>query len=112
MNALPAPLNDYFFVKSGVAFKKIHFQDILYLESALNYSTVYTADQKYMVRGNLKQVQDWLPEGHFIRIHKCFIVNKERITSFNYSSVQIEGQEIPIGRRHKDNLFQEFKIAK
>ena len=57
---------------------KIHFvpiEDIYYLEGYDAYIKIHTTQKMYLVKDRLKTMADKLPQPHFIRIHKSYIVN-------------------------------------
>jgi DNA-binding LytR/AlgR family response regulator len=45
-----------------------------------------------------------LPEKHFARIHNSFIINKQKILSFQQSKVTLASIELPVGKKYADNI--------
>ncbi|MCH7412036.1 response regulator [Belliella sp. R4-6] len=72
--------------------------DILYLKADGLYTKVFTSAKSYIVRDILKDLQSQLPEELFIRPHKSYLVNIEKISSFNSKELKVSGAIIPIRR--------------
>src|SRR5690606_22778727 len=61
----------------------LNVDDILFVESDGNYSTIVTKDgQKLLITKKLKEVNELLPEHYFFRIHNSFIINLSKIKEF------------------------------
>ena len=82
---------------------------IVYLEGDGNEPIIYTADQKGKYRGSecMSNYTDILPQSHFIRIHRSFIVNKKRVIKRKGNKLFLRGFEnkvieIPIGNTYDD----------
>lgn len=85
-------------LKSGYSTYVIAHDDILYVKSALNYIDVFTASQKITVRVSLDNLLLELNNNNFTRVHRSYIVNKNKITNFNSKFIYIGDLEIPISR--------------
>lgn len=98
--------NDFLFVKDGYDFIKIKFDDLLWVKAAGNYIELHCSEnKKYLIRSTIIEMIEKLPFDQFLRIHKTYLVNKNKIRSFNSRSVIIEKEELPIGRAYKENLM-------
>lgn len=86
--------------------------DILFVESDGNYSTIVMADgQKMLITKKLKEVNRLLPELNFFRIHNSFIVNLNKIKEFikNDGYVIMESNhKIPVARQRKSDFLEKF----
>jgi len=90
-SAEPGKTNSaYFFVKCDNRIEKVMYNDLLAIEGSLNYITLHTVNGKLIVYHTLKGIADKLPGDRFLKVHKSFIVNLDRIKS-------IEGNEISLG---------------
>jgi DNA-binding LytR/AlgR family response regulator len=92
--------NEFLFLKSDYKIKRINFQNILYIEGLKEYVKVYTmlSDKPILSLSSLKILEIKLPADRFMRVHRSFIVNLEKIETIDRSR---------IGDQYKDN-FQEF----
>ena len=94
--------NNFMFVKSSGKMIKLHFSDILYIESSKEYIKIYTADHIILTKYQVSQVVGNLPKRDFIRIHRSFIVAKDKIEAFSNTEIQVGSKQIPIGRSYKE----------
>lgn len=102
--------NEELIVKEGRALVKLYHANILWLEADGNYTTIYLKDDKRrVIRQALSELQEQLPAGDFIRIHKSYLVNKNHITEIKSSTVIINQTELTIGRTYQPNLDNIFK---
>lgn len=105
-------INDSVFVKDGYAFRKILFDEILFLESDANYVSIHLADgKKIMTRNKMENFILQLDKNIFIRIHRSFAVNRKRIEGVFPTELSIGATKIPIGRTYRDELLKRLGIA-
>ncbi|WP_259068125.1 LytR/AlgR family response regulator transcription factor [Mucilaginibacter sp. X4EP1] len=101
-------LNEHFFINPGVKGRMIQlsYADILYVEGLKNYVVIYTVDNKYITYLSLKEIENSIPSNKFIRIHKSYIVNIDRIKSIDGNIVLLSNSiELPIGISFKDSFL-------
>ncbi|PRY16169.1 LytTR family two component transcriptional regulator [Pontibacter ummariensis] len=101
---------DYIFVKVKHRIIKVHYSDILWVEAYDNYSFIVTADQKYLVSSTLKDMEQKLPPQNFVRVHRSYIANLDKIEALEESSVVFPKGDVPIGKSYKKNLMSRFNI--
>lgn len=101
--------NEYLFVKSEYKIVRINLNDILYIEGMKEYVRIHLTGQKpVMTLLSLKAVEAKLPTGKFMRVHRSYIVNLEKITSVERFRIVFEGKElIPVSDNYKEK-FQQF----
>jgi two-component system LytT family response regulator len=104
--------NDYFFIKCGSKYEKIHFDDILYVEGMQNYITIYTRKGKYMTLLYLKNLEQNLDSKAFIRIHKSYIVSINKIDAIQGNEIFIQSHRVPISRNYRDQVIQQVVTNK
>lgn len=80
--------------------------EILFVESFGNYVKIITASKTYLTQLTTKTIEGLLPELHFIRIHKSYIVNKHMITQVEHDAVAINSILLPIGKTYKQYFFK------
>ncbi|REC63274.1 DNA-binding response regulator [Chryseobacterium pennae] len=98
----------HFFVKSSGQQHRINFNEILYIESIKDYVNIRTAGEEYIVLDTLKSMENQLSES-FVRIHKSFIVNLDKVKSIGAKKVILPEMEIPIGESYRANLLDRLK---
>ena len=106
--ATSAEANSYFFIKCESKYEKIFFDDILYIEGMQNYVRIYTTKGKYMTLLNLKDIEQNLQNGSFIRVHKSFIVNITRIDCIEKHEISIQSTRIPISRNFREHVIEKI----
>jgi len=102
----PDPPADYFFIKCGSKFEKIHFADIMYVEGMQNYVTIYTRKGKYVTLLYLKHLEENLDSNSFIRVHKSYIVSIDKIEGIEGNEIFIQSYRIPISRNYREQVIQ------
>lgn len=101
------------FLKSGTQNIRTNLAEITHIEGLKDYSVIFTKAAKIVVKGSLKAVGSRLPAGRFIRIHKSYIVAKDKIQSMDTAKVTLAGGTvIPIGRNYKQELEVQLKAEK
>jgi two-component system, LytTR family, response regulator LytT len=101
--------NEFLFLKSDYKIKRINFHDILYIEGLKDYVKVFTQNSLKPVLSltSLKLLESKLPEHKFMRVHRSFIVNLEKIDTIERSRIVFGKEYIPVSDQYKDK-FQEF----
>ena len=99
----------FIFVKSGVQKIKLFFADVTHIQGLKDYAIIHAMTGKIVVKGSIKSMQQLFPAAQFIRVHKSFIVAKEKIRRIEKHRIIIGDHQIPIGRNYKEEL--ERKIS-
>lgn len=101
--------NEFLFLNSDYKIKRIDFRNIIYIEGLKEYVKVYVthSDKPVISLSSLKILETKLPAGRFMRVHRSFIVNLEKIDTIDRSRIVFGKKYIPIGDQYKDR-FQEF----
>ena len=90
----------------------LDIDDIIYVESDGNYSTIYLQNQKkIVVTKKLKEVDAILPEHHFFRIHNSYIINLGKIKAFIKNEgyvVMNSNHKIPVARKRKSDFLEKL----
>lgn len=101
--------SEFLFLKSDYKIKRINFNDILYIEGLKDYVKVYTRNnlKPVLSLSSLKLLESKLPENKFMRVHRSFIVNLEKIDTIERSRIVFGKEYIPVSDQYKAR-FQEF----
>lgn len=102
----PLILNDCIFVRHHEKMVKINIKDILYIEAERNYCRIYAKGKEYLIVTTLKDIDEKLPQDHFLRIHRSFIVNISQIDEIATSHVVVARKAIPISKQLKSELLK------
>ncbi|RYY55895.1 MAG: response regulator transcription factor [Chitinophagaceae bacterium] len=88
---------DYVFVRSGFEQVRIAFDGIMYVQGAGNYVQFVSAGKKIMARMTMAEAEAILPAYRFVRVHRSYIISRDKVTSADRNSVLIGEERIPIG---------------
>ncbi len=100
---------DYLFIKANSQTRRIDYKDILYLEGLKDYVKLYTesSPKAIVFYATMKSVEERLPKDRFMRIHRSFIVNLEKVTTIERYRIIFGNERIPISKQYKE-VFDEF----
>lgn len=90
---------------------KLNYADLLFIESLKNYIKVVTNERTIVTKYPISTLEDDLPAS-FIRIHRSFIISKEKVDSYNHEFVQIGKYELPISRSYRHEVEKQLKDIK
>jgi DNA-binding LytR/AlgR family response regulator len=91
-------------LKTGYEQVKVYLEDVLYIEAAGNYVTFVLEDKKLLTRMTVAEVSELLPADKFLRVHRSYIVAKDRIDKIERHQVSVKGIEVPIGASYMQQL--------
>ncbi len=98
--------HDFIFIKTEHKIQKIYLNDILYIEGLKDYISIFTKEERIITLQNMKKMEEILPSGRFVRVHKSYIVALDKIDSIERSRIQIAEKIIPIGDTYRDIFFK------
>ncbi|WP_199117188.1 LytTR family DNA-binding domain-containing protein [Pedobacter sp. ASV28] len=99
-------IQDFIFVKTEHKIQKIELDDILYIEGLKDYISIFTKNERVITLQNMKKMEETLPKGDFIRVHKSYIIAVDKIESIERSRITIAGKIIPVGDTYRDAFFK------
>ena len=101
------PVQDnYVYFKVDKKMIKTKMADVLYIESIKDYVKVKTADKEIVTQQKISYLEESLPREQFLRIHRSFIINLEKIDAYSATDVEIGKHSIPIGRNYKNDVMK------
>jgi len=102
-------LNQRIFIKGDKVHHQISLNDILYIEACGNYCLVYSQDGKIVTHQKISQFEHDLPQSLFMRVHKSFVVAKNKVNSVSAGYLEIAESKIPIGQTYKKSVIEFIK---
>jgi len=81
---------------------KVYIDEILFIESIKEYIRITTKDKSILTKFQLGQIEEMLAQNGFLRVHRSFLVAKNKVEAFSATDVEINGRQIPIGRSYKE----------
>jgi DNA-binding LytR/AlgR family response regulator len=104
----PNKSSDHFFIKCNNQIEKVFYTDLVYAEAMLNYVMLYTTSKKMMVYVTIKSLEEQLPADIFIKVHKSFIVNINKIKSIEGNILDIGNEKITISQSLREKVINEI----
>lgn len=101
-------IQDSIFVKSDYKLVQIQLQDILYIEGVKDYIRVQTESNEngILTLINMKTIEEHLPADTFIRVHRSYIVNINKIKTIERNRIVFGKLYIPISDSYKDRFME------
>ncbi len=103
----------YLFIKSEYKLLKINLNEVLYFEGLKDYVKIYLVNQSKPILSlmSLKSLEEGLSAEQFMRVHRSYIVNLEKIESVERSRILINGFAIVIAEQYRER-FQQYLASK
>lgn len=95
---------DFIFIKSNLKNFKIFIAKIKWIEAFGDYVKLNTEDETHLVLSTMKSFENELPADKFLRVHKSFIINIDKVDRFNSKFAEIGSTKIPLSRNKKEDL--------
>ncbi len=103
---------DSVYVKSEYKLLRIEFEKLIYVEGLKDYVKFQVEGEPKPILSlmNMKRAEESLPTDQFIRVHRSFIVRKDKIKVIERSHIIFGGERIPIGESYKQALQEYLKV--
>lgn len=89
---------------------KIDIPSIYLVEAKGDYIQVKTEDKNYTVHSTLKKIAEKLPDSLFLKIHRSYIINVQKIIDIEDNSVLIKKDVIPVSRSNRPELMKRLNL--
>lgn len=99
-----------FYVRTDAKIVRIAYEKILFVEALADYVIIQTASKKHIVHFTMKGIVNRLPDDKFVRTHRSYIVNLDKIEALEDNSLLIGEKYIPIGASYKDALLNRLNF--
>jgi len=100
--------DDAITVKSGYDLHKLKYDAIHYIESDSEYVIFYTSETKIMSNQSLTKLDKQLPNSKFMRVHRSYIVNKNKVSSLKGRDLVIGETLIPVSDSYIESVKKEL----
>ncbi len=105
----PEELNSYIFIKEGNKIVKVNFEEIVYVEALQKYIRIITTTRQIITLMPMHQIEALMPKSIFIRIHRSFIINIEKMESISGNTIKINNQSLPISKGNRVEFMNEIR---
>lgn len=98
--------DESFFVKSDYKLLRIRYNEILYIEGLKDYVKIYLEGTHKPVLSliSMRTIENNLPSSRFLRIHRSFIVNMEKVQVMEKGQIVFGDKMLPISDSYKDRV--------
>jgi len=96
---------EHIFIRSNSKFFRVSFSEIIYIEGMKDYLKIHTTEHVIITHQTMLEMENILPPGQFIRIHKSYIIATARIKAVFGNSVDMEKALLPIGLNYKERIM-------
>lgn len=100
----------YLFVTVDRIKMKIDLEDISYIEGLKDYVQIRTQTDKIVTRQTMTDMERELSPGSFLRIHRSFIINTEKIKTVSYDEISVGNETLPVGRTYRNEVMRKLNI--
>lgn len=92
-----------FYVKSDYKYLHLLYEDILYIEGLKDYVKIYIESDSKPILSlmSLKSLEETLPADQFMRVHRSYIIHRDKITSIQKNRITIGKKQVPIGETYR-----------
>jgi DNA-binding LytR/AlgR family response regulator len=106
----PEPEQDHIYLKVEYQLVRVALADIVYVEGLKDYVKVHLASQTRPLLSltSLRSMEEKLPAGKFLRIHRSYIVGLNHIQAVGRGTVQIAGETLPVSDGYREAFDQFF----
>ena len=98
------------YVREDGRYVRIPFEDILYFENAGDYVSIKTTTGNHIIHGTMKGIDRRLNHPQFVKVHRSFIVNMDKIKDIEDTTLVIDKKVIPISRAHRQGLISRLNL--
>jgi len=101
------------FLKNVDRFDKVAINDICFIESQKNYLLIHTNNMFYKHRATLKEFIEILPQTDFVKTHRAFLINKDKIISVDKSNhiINILNSSIPVSNAFRQEVYKRINFS-
>lgn len=95
----------FFSAKVDGRVQKIFYEEILFIEGLKEYVRIHTPSARYVILERLHHLEEKLPK-QFLRVHKSYIVAKDKVSSMEGNLLHLGTHKIPISRSKREEVLQ------
>ena len=100
----------FVWIKDGLSYKKVPIKDVLIIKADGSYSEVITEGKSYTLSKSMREVNDRLDHTVFVKVHKSYVVNFEKIDEFEGATLGIGKHKVPIGKTYLQMFKEKLKL--
>ena len=98
------------YVKADSKIVRLQLSNILFIEALSDYVIINTPEKKLIVHSTMKGMETKLPSSDFIRVHRSYIVNVNKIDTIEDTTILMPNKHIPIGASYKGKFMERLNF--
>lgn len=102
--------SDHIFIKCEGKLVRLNNDDILFIESMGDYVKFVTPEKKYITHNTIKNLEEKVNRQCFVKVHRSYIININKIDDIRENDLYIKGNEIPVSKAHKSDVLKRLNI--
>ena len=109
-NHINSTATDHIFIRTEGKLIRLNNSDILFIESMGDYVKFVSADKKYITHNTIKNLEEKVNKQCFLKTHRSYIINVDKIDDIRENLLFIKGNEIPISKAHRSEVLKRLNI--
>jgi len=101
---------EFIFIRDSNIVRRLKLDDILYAEAMGDYVKLHTPQKFFAIHTTLKAVEERLPAGKFLRVHRSHIVAINKIDTIRDGDLIINGKPLPVADAYRATLNKQMNI--
>lgn len=96
-------------IKSDSSLIKVEIDSIIIIEGLKDYIRIVTTNKRYVTKSTMKNIEQNLGGFGFVRVQKSYVVNMNRVLSFEGGTLTMEGNiMVPVGQQYRNSFMELF----
>jgi DNA-binding LytR/AlgR family response regulator len=109
-NNVSSTATDHIYIKTEGKLIRLNNSDILFIESMGDYVKFVSTDKKYITHNTIKNLEEKVNKQCFLKTHRSYIINVNKIDDIRENLLFIKGNEIPISKAHRSEVLKRLNI--
>ena len=91
--------------------QKVMLDEILFVKGVKDYVKIVLSDRNLLFKSSIGNFHKMLPQAQFLRIHKSYVIARNKISAYTAQEIEIGDKVLPVGRAFKAGLMDSLKEA-
>lgn len=98
------------FIRNKDRLERVEENQIDYVQAYDNYCFVHANRRRYLIPHTLKEVENRLNTELFMRVHRSYLVNIERIVAIDELGIEVAEERVPLSKNQRKELLQRIQL--
>lgn len=96
---------DFLYIKVDSVLRRIDLCDVLYVEGMENYVAIHTNNDRFITLMTMKSMEESLPSSNFLRVHKTYIIAKDKVQRIIGNEIDMGNKKVPLSRSRRTEII-------